>query len=281
MDLIDCASFFDDTSVTAPGSSVELFVGQLELFDNQMRDGLQTERRILSYDPRQVFTLPADGIVSFAGRNWALGLTSPDTFQSDNIRAAYVAHMLDSQITLGSAGDFLAGAPSAPVWAGVVWTKDSKDGNGTEEVWSQVTLYTGSGVQADDGEFALAQGKMWRIRSAHFVASGVTALDAIELPSDTSKTIQWVSAAGYDKIKQKPVPGATVDVPALVMRFYHDYRLVTQAAITPKDGDLVARVPQSVGEIKAGDTAVVDGVNLSVVSVRTFADATYWLHLAV
>jgi hypothetical protein len=158
--------------------------------------------------------------------------------------------------------------------------KSSKNSDGTEEVWSEVDVYSGSGVQAEEGEFALLQGQLYRIRNSYFTVSGIRALDCIELPKDVRKTVTWTTQAGYDKVKQQSVPGASVDIPALVMRFYHDYRRVTQAAIKPVDGDLVARVTQTHG-VTAGDAALIDGVTYRVVSRRAMPDATWWLHLTV
>jgi hypothetical protein len=280
MDLIDAAGYFDDTAVTAPGSSETLFMAFLDVYTNQQRDGLQVQRRTLAYDPTQVFTLPADGIVAFAGRNWALGLASPDDFAGGPLRSAYIAHLLDSVIQIGTAGDWLANTPRATTHGGTVWMKSSKNSDGTEEVWSEVDVYSGSGVQAEEGEFALLQGQLYRIRNSYFTVSGIRALDCIELPKDVRKTVTWTTQGGYDKIKQQPVPGASVDIPALVMRFYHDYRRVTQAAIKPGDGDLVARVAQTYG-VTAGDAVAVDGVTYRVVSRRAMPDATWWLHLTV
>lgn len=280
MDLSEAASFFDDTEVTAPGSATVLFYAQLDLFADQLRDGLQIERRILSYSPSQVFTLPLDSIVSFGGRNWALGLSSPDVFQGDAIRSAYLAHLLDSVMTIGSAADCIGLTQRLQTYAGMVWMKNAKDGNGTEEYWSEVTAYTGSGVQIAEGEFFGVAGKLYRARNVYYVSSGIKAIDGVELPADAQRTVTWITQAGYDQIRQKPVPGVATDIPALVMRFYHDYRMVTQAAIKPSDGDLVARVLQTSG-VSANDSIVIDGVTYRVVSRRAMNDATWWLHLTV
>lgn len=282
MDLIDCASYFDDTDVTAPGSTVALFTGRLELFANQMRDGLQAERRILSYDPRQVFTPPADGIVSFAGRNWVLGLASPDDFQGGLIRSAYVVQLADSAFDIGTAADWISGTPRASGFGGKVWDKDSKDSNGTEEVWSEITLYTGAGFNAAEGEFIRLAGRLYRLRNVYSTAGGMGALEAIELPGDVLQTVTYTSAAGFDKVANKPVAAVPVDLPALVMRFYQQSRVVTQAQVKPKDGDLVARVRAAdFPTLAAGDTIAVDGVTFKVAAKRSQLDGTWWVHLTV
>lgn len=280
MDLADAASFFDDTEVTAPGSSTTLFYGQLVLFTNQLRDGLQIDRRILSYDTRQVFTMPEDGIVSFVGSNWALGIAQPDDFNGSVIRAGYIAHKLGDSADFGTAADFIAGTPRATLPASVIWMKNDRQANDTEEYWNEVAVYTGSGVQANDGEFVRSRGKLYFVRNTYFTSSGIRTLNSIELPADALKTITWVTQSGYDKVKQKPVPGASVDLPALVMRFYHDYRLVTHAAVKPANGDLVARVAQA-NDVTAGDSTLIDGITYHVVSRRAMPDATWWLHLTV
>lgn len=280
MDLIDCAGFFDDTVVTLPGSTVPLFMGELVLNAGQMRDGLQTERRLLKYDPRQVFTPPLDGIVSFAGRNWVLGLPSPDEFQSDEIRSAYIVQLADSTFQIGAAADWIGGTPRASGYGGLVWEKDLKNDTGTEEVWSQVTVYTGAGFDALEGEFIKVAGTLYRLQNVHITPSGMAALQAVELPSDALQAITYASAAAFDRVANKPVPGVPLDVPALVMRYYQQSRVVTQAQVKAKDGDLVARVRTAdCPLLAAGDTFTVNGVSFKVAAKRVHLDGTWWAHL--
>lgn len=280
MDLIDCASFFDDTAVCAPGSNVPLFMASLELFANQQRDGLQTQRRIVAYDPTQVFSLPADGIVSFSGRNWALGLSSPDDFEGSPVRAAYIAHMADTAFSIGTGMDWLNGTPRASSFGGCVWDKDSKDDSGTEEVWSQITLYTGAALAADENEFVQIAGRLYRVRNVYMTSAGLGAIEALELPSDVIRTVVYTASATFDKVANKPVAVVPVTRPALVMRYYQQSRVVAQAQDKPKDGDLVARVrPADYPALQAGDGFQVDGYDFKVCAQRPQSDGTVWIHL--
>lgn len=281
MDLIDCASYFDDTVVTLPGSSTVLFMGQLEIDAEAQRDGLATERRWLSYDPSQVFTLPTDSTVAFAGRIWALGQTTPDEFQGDIIRAGFIAQLCDSAFQIGSAADWIANTPRASGYAGVVWNKDSKDDNGTEEVWSQCTLYCGAGFSANEGELVRVGTKLYRLHNVYTTSSALGALEAIELPADALRTVVY-NAARFDKVTNKMAFAESAILPCVAMRYYHQYRLITQAQPKPKDGDLVIRVMQSATpDLAAGDTFEIDGIALKIAAYRPQSDATYWVHLTI
>jgi hypothetical protein len=188
--------------------------------------------------------------------------------------------MADTTFSIGTGMDWLNGAPRASSFAGCVWDKDSKDANGTEEVWSLVTLYTGAAFDASENEFVLVSGRLHRVRNTYVTSAGIGAIEALELPSDALTQVVYTASAAFDKVANKPVAAAPVTLPALVMRYYQQSRVIAQAQDKPKDGDLVARVrPADYPTLQAGDGFKVDGYDFKVCAQRPQTDGTVWVHL--
>lgn len=287
MDLIDCASWFDDTQVRDPDTLDTLFLGQLDVYDDSKRDGVGTERRILSIDPRVAVTLPASGVVVVDDQRWVTGWPQemPDVFQGEAIRHKIILQRAPHTFEFAPARVFLTdGATPEMAYCGAVWTKDMKYESYSSEVRSFFTLWVSQRCEVEQGELVRfgAAARMHYVRNVYDTSTGLRAVEAVELPVDCLQTVTWQGqGGGFDGVQGTVVDAPQATAPAVVMQFFDEYRLVTQAMLKPSRGDLMVRVRrEDLPQLRAGDRFVlVDGSDLRVVTYLDEVDDTYLMHL--
>ena len=98
MRLADAASFFDNQICVDAFNPDITFYGQLDLFDDNKRDGTTTVRRILSVADGVV--LPASGAIALANSVYMLGNSHEDVFQNEVIRRGYSIEQSDGPASI-------------------------------------------------------------------------------------------------------------------------------------------------------------------------------------
>lgn len=281
MDMVDVASYFDDTVVSDGVTGDFILKGQLDLYDDSQRDGVGTERRVLSYDPRLVFDWPAHKLITLSGATWVVGGSMPDDFLGSIIRKKAVIQRAAWSFSRQTAMGWLNADPEVPQLCGVVWTKDMKYEEATSEVRSFYTLWVGENDTARDGDFVKFQDRLHYVRNSYVGSTGMRAIEIVELPLDTIQTVAFKrNAQVYDPITDTSTDMPPVNVQALVMQYFDQYRIVSRAMIKPKPGDMQLRVRQAdVVGITAGDVFSIGGFEFNVSVFLPEADGTYLVHL--
>lgn len=280
IDFNDIASFFDDVQVIDPQTGDLLFYGQLEPYDDSRRDGVGGERRILSYDPRSGAPLPPTRTVKFSDRLWIVGKSQPDEFLGSTVRAKFVVQRADATMESGTAAAWLRHDARLVLACGHVWTKDVKQLEVTSDARSFYTLYIGSAQPALDGQLIRFENRMHRVVNCNQGSSGLQAVEITELPVDCFQTVVHKSKSRFDPVAGRNIVASDREQLALVMPFFDQYRLVSQAQARPSKGDLQIRTLISDGLVSAGDTIQVGEFDMVTQTVLTETDGTYLVHLS-
>jgi len=281
MDMRDVASFFDDTQVYDAISGQLITLGQLDLYDDSQRDGVGTERRILSYDDRNNVVWPPHKQLTISGKTWIVGSSMPDDFQGSVIRQKAVIQRADNVFLRASAFDWIRGYDPVASPCGAVWTKDMKYEESTSEVRSFYTLWVGGEDLTRDGDFVEFNGRMNYVRNSYLSSVGMRAIEVVELPVDClQEVLVRQTTAVYDTTTDSP--GGPIDVPvmALVMQYFDQYRIVSRAMIKPERGDLQARIAQDdLPYLKVDDVFIIGGMEYRVNVALPEPDETFLVHL--
>lgn len=297
MDLIDCASWFDTTKVSVmdPGAPVDdlllipddlpSFLGQLDVYDDSKRDGIGTERRILSMDPR--VALPATlvdngGAVVFINKQpWLMSLLAQsDTFDTSGadgapIRSKYVIQRAPAHFVAFDPLSFVNGAdPAALGWCGAVWTKETKYESASSGLRSEVGLWMPPLYAVPNGTFVYYRDNtpnygLGLVRNTYVSSVGLMAWDVIELSRDsTLQSVRYTPYEGFDVVTGRRADNDSSNVDAAVLPFFDDYEMFSHAMVKPAKGDLVVMVTeQACPDLAEGDTfrlqTLKDGVRVT------------------
>lgn len=123
MTLAQASSYFDRTPVTDPYTGSLLFHAQVEPFEDSKRDAYSAYRRVLSTAPS--VSIPAHRVVDLLDQRWIVGQAEPDGMQSLH-RRKYVLSPVDTELSVSSMNQFVAGVSAYKLFASVHWLKDIK-----------------------------------------------------------------------------------------------------------------------------------------------------------
>lgn len=273
MKLANAARHFDKQVFTdAYGTST--FNGQMNLFDDSVRDGLTVERRIISVAPTVV--IPARKTVKMDGQTWILGDAARDYFKASSIRHKYVAHLATDLAAARTFEQQLMAQAGLAVWTSRVWVKGSKEIEISSEITNVYDLYFASTEALSEGMLVQMGGQYHLIRSLYPSTGGflVALVDALEGSVVTTASFsQRVYQPLTDTYQTTPIV-----VSALFLRWQSHFRYPRVGVDRFKAGDKVAIVLKSAITPKAGDAVTVAGQAFTVKAVLD--EGTCWgLHL--
>lgn len=290
MEFSDLSRWFQNEpayALDAQDGDDPLFLCRIEPFDDTLNDGLSMERRLMSIPNDTSGSVPASRMIRVADTAYALGRPMQDVFLGSPCRLKIVLHQCSNTMAWGNALDLLTpqgssstGAPRESGAFGQLWAHDTDGKDGSETTWSSATFYTGAGEDITTGDFLFpVNGTPWRVKKAYITPSDVLALDCEEVPADFLQDVQYV-AQGFDKVLNRRAPAAPVTKRAIVLRWYQEYALRTQAQPKPKDGDVALRaLPGWFPNLSVGDQFVLaDASIVRVAAFYTMPDTSLWIH---
>lgn len=279
MHLKDAAAFFDRMVCADAYDASRTFKGQLNLFDDSMRDGTTVVRRVLSVADTVV--LPARRAVTIHGEVWLLGAVHNDSFEGAIVRAKYVAHRADGLAAAKTADQALRTLAGSTLYAGRLWVKDLKEQETSSKLSSFMNIYVAPTEVVVAGTFLQLVGRWHFVRNVFTGASGFNICEADELPSDALTTAVYSTKTGqvYNPVNDAVAAGSTPTVPLLYHRWQDDYLYRRMSALPFDDGDIVAHLSKtSIATAVVGDTFVLNGTTYRVLSVRDDGAGAWHLH---
>lgn len=279
MRLRDAAKRFDRTPVVDAYTGQGTFYGQLNLFDDSMRDGTTVVRRVLSLD-RDV-SIPARRAVTIHGEVFMIGGVHKDSFDGDVLRQKYVVHRADGLAARKTADEAIRAQAGYSLYGARLWVKDLKELEFSSRLPSFMNLYIAPTETAAAGDFILLSSRLHLVRNTFLGAAGFRICEVDELPSDALTTASYVSRTGqtYNPATDT-VSGTTTSVPVIQHRWQDDYLYERLSSVTFDAGDHIVRVSKTnIATAEAGDSlTLADGRAFKVVSVKDDGAGAWALH---
>lgn len=237
MKLVDAASYFDRTPVTDPATGLQLFLAQIDNFDDARRDASAAYRRILSVRPGTV----VPGVVKLMGQIWLVGAIQPDGL-GELHRQKYVIEKATTILKLSTLNTFLAGTYSSIQWASPHWTKDAKQletSSETPQIFD-VTLPAAAAVSAQT--ILWIAGSAYLVLAPHPAASGYTIATCLKLDQSSPSTAN-LQTRTYNPVTGTYTTSAGASINALRVRWQSLFSYGSQAAEKNQEGDVAIVLP--------------------------------------
>ncbi len=236
MTLAQASAYFDRTPAIDPFSGVELFLCQVDPFDESKRDAASAYRRVMSTVPG--VEMPEHRSVRLLGRTWIVGAEESDGMQ-DLHRQRRVLVPADLLLHLSTLGEYLVGASSRRVYAGAAWNRDAKQAGESSESPPLYDVFT--------PEPAVAQSVLWNDSSAFLalatrdVSSGVSVNLCLKLPRTVEQ--MTVTTRTFSPVLGGLTVGAATQVPSLRVRWQSLFEYTSPADERYVEGDVSIAVP--------------------------------------
>lgn len=206
MQLTAAARAFDTMPCVDAYTGAHAFDGQLALYDDNKRDSVTTERRVISTAPD--VTIPARRVVKAAGTQFIIGHGNPDWYRGSAIRMGYVAHEATDLAQVRTLAQACLDQAGFTAWAAREWIKSLAYSEQNSKLAPQYHIYFAR-TEPVLGQHLVTFGSgLHLVRTRHEGPSGtlVTLCDELAEPS-----IEMVSVAGttWDPVAETMTGGPT------------------------------------------------------------------------
>lgn len=279
MRLSVAARWFDKTVCADAYNARATFKGQLNLFDDSMRDGATVVRRVLSVDDSVV--IPARGAVTIHGDTYIVGANHPDSFAGEVIRRKYVLHRADGLAGARTADQALRGLAGTDLYGARIWVKDMKEIETSSRLASFLDIYVAPSETVTPGTFVTLAGRWHLVRNTFKGPSGFLVCESDELPLEclASGTYTARSGGAYDPSSDTVTGAAPATVNLLVHRWQDDFFYHRASAAKYVQGDVVARVSKAnIATAVPGDSFTFAGATHRVISTLDDGLNAWTLH---
>jgi hypothetical protein len=288
MKLSQAATFFHTTPFADAYDPLVTFNGRLSPYDDNARDSLSTERRIMAVGAG--VAIPARRVVKVGNQCWIVGQGSQDFHGTEELRNKYVLHRADELAQVRTFGEVLEGVGGQDLWANRLWVKNSKEGTESSEMYGSYQIYfsevedlrdaawtTGAFTDGrEDNVLVSIQGRWHLIRTTLRSAGGLLVAVADELPDPVILDVDYTTNV-YNRALDKKVPTDIV-VKAVNLRWQSNFTYLAQYSPKFQPGDIQIVVLKTAVTPSAGDNVVVRGTKYKVVTVFNQTDV-WGIHL--
>lgn len=254
--LSDVANSFNDMVCLDGYTGVDLFRGQLSLYDDNKRDSETAERRVISVAPS--VTPPARRVIAAAGTRFILGHANPDDYRGETIRVGYVVHEAPFLSQVRTLAQVCLGQAGFTAYAGRAWVKDTSYSQQDSKEIPQHHIHYSSTESIVPNLLVTYAGRLNIVRSLNYGAGG-TIVAACEEMGEPSVEAATLSVGTYDPVLD--VTTATpISVTVVRMRWQALFAYLNSMAPKFEPGDIQVAIAKSVATVTAGATlALSDG----------------------
>lgn len=273
MKLSDASSYFDRTPILDADSGKQLFLGQLDPYDDSKRDSSTAYRRTLSVRPGTA--MPTRRAVRALGKTWLVGVMEPDGLDELH-REKYVLQQAPGTLKISSLSGFLSGTVSNTYFASANWVKDAKQlevSSATPQLFD-VTFASTAAVSVHD--------ILWDASAAYLSLSprpqpsGYTTVDCLKLDSATPVSATLTSRT-YDPVSGAYTSSAPVVLNSVKLRWQSLFQYGSQMSERFQEGDSTLVLPSGTA-VTTSHSVAVAGVSHQVLAVMDISGAVA-LHL--
>jgi hypothetical protein len=262
MNLFNAAKYFDRLRCQdAYGDTV--FRGQMDLYDDAVRDGFSTVRRILSVAPGT--PVPPRGAIRIDSTYWLVGESHTDYFQARPIRDKHILHKADGLAQVRTFREWLADDPGYTLYAATAYTRSAKQIEFSSTLANVYELFYARVENAHLPEMFLVTlaGRDYISHDPYQTEGGFGAVYSVQLPAARA-TLTFISRA-YDPVTDswKETPK---DVTALRLRWQEHYRYFARYSTKYTPGDMQFVVLKDAVTPGKGDVITLGGVKYTTVT---------------
>lgn len=256
MRLISAAAFFDKQLCSDAFGVASDFYAQLDLFDDNKRDGTTTVRRILSVaDP---VVMPASGAIILANHVYIVGNRADheDVFANQVIRRGYAMQQSDGPASIKTIAQAAGGLAGVATFAAKVFVKELREEVQTSRMYPSWDIVVPIGTPVARNTVVVADGILYLCRESFITSGGFYNVQASQLSDTAPQTVSYTdrSGQGYDPATDTMTSTGAVSVPALAMRYEDYYLRLSSEAPKNLPGDLCLGVAKtSVPSAGVGD----------------------------
>lgn len=230
MRLCDAANAFNDMVCADAYSGVDLFLGQLGLFDDSKRDSEAAGRRIISLAPSVV--PPVRRVIAAAGTKFILGHANPDDYRGSIIRVGYVAQEAPYLAQVRTLEQVCRSQSGFTAYAGRAWVKDLAYSEQDSNKVPEYHIHFAPGEPVVPDLMVLFEGRLNIVRSVNYGVGG-TLVATCDQMDEPSVEMASVLVGTYD-----PITDTTTGSPVVVrvVRLRWQSLFAYKESIAPKFG---------------------------------------------
>lgn len=276
MKLTDAVKFSHRTSIYNAHRNGDSFKGHISAFDDNSRDSLSTQRRIMSTVPGVV--IPEQRIVKIGNQHWIVGNKSEDLHGEEILRRKYVLHRAEELAKVSTFEQYLTGTGSRNVWASRLLVKEMKEPDESSELHGTYNIYTSKTEKLSDPAWATGaidgrennvviemEGHLHLVRTSSTTVGGFGMAIVDELPNPVSMMVD-IDTVVYNRATDTKTP-TTTNVKALLLRWQSKFVYLASYSPEFQRGDANMVVLKSAVTPKAGDVVRIYGNKFRVVTV--------------
>jgi hypothetical protein len=271
MRLHDVANAFNNAVCADGYTGQTLFSGQLALYDDNKRDSVVTERRVLSLAPS--VAIPARRVIAAAGTRYVVGHGTPDDFRGSTIRVGYVLHEATFLSNVRTIAQVCLGQTGFTAYAGRAWVKDAvySEHNSNEAPLYQ--LHYSSTETVLPNQLATFGNRLYVVRSTNYGASGTLVALCEEIAEPSVESVSFLDGV-YEPV-QDVFLGSSIPVTVVRMRWQSLFTYSSSMAPKFEPGDIQLGIAKAATTPLAGSTIVLSDGSWRIASVVSEGNA--WL----
>ena len=252
MRLRDVANVFNNLPCYDAYTGALAFMGQMAPYDDNKRDGVIGERRVLSISPGDV--VPSRRVIAAYGTQYIIGHETLDDWRGKTIRVGCVVHEADYLSQVRTFAEVCLDLPGFTAYSGRVFVKDVSYSLQESDLVPQNDVHFSTTEPVLANMTVTFKGTLNLVRAVNFGAGGMLSAtcEVIEEPSVQFGTIQLAGA--YDPVTQT-TPSAPFGVRVVRLRWQSLYAY--RSGIAPKfqPGDIQLAIAKAAApHLSAGTT---------------------------
>lgn len=232
MKLSTVAKYFNRTGFSDTYSQKALGRGQLSVFEDSVRDGPTTQRRVFEVAPDTA--RPARGVITIHGEPWVIGMSANDSYDGEVIRTKWIIVKSSGLAEVFTLKQILKDEDPLEAHAGLIWEKTNSEMEISSGKYNQLQFFFDINENVQKDNVVKLGGKLHTVMSVFPATAGHKAAVVEELQSGALETIT-TEGSTWDPIEEEYTGGSTSTL--LRLRWQSDFEYFSQATETFKRGD--------------------------------------------
>jgi len=265
--LADASRYFDRTPIRDTATGATLFYGQVDPYQDAVRDSTTAYRRTLSAAPG--ITIPASRLVSILGSVWIVGNLETDGMAVAH-REKYVLHPAPTLLSVRGLSSHVTMGTATVSWGSMLWFKDVKEEASSSRLNLLYTAYLPTSVALAEYNVISVGATGYLVGPPYTQASGMLSATCAKLehaPADAT-----LATRVYDPVQGKHVSSSNTQVKCLRVRWQSLYVYNSQGDTKYQEGDCSLVLPAGT-VLATKDQVTLAGQTWSVLAVETIGGA--------
>lgn len=276
MKLSTAATYFDKQVFTDAYTGAEAFLGQMDLFNGTVRDGLTSVRSVISTAPN--LAVPARRAVLLGDTVWMLGTDrNQDFFRTAPIRDNYIAHRSDGLAEVKTISQELSVITGLMAHAAAIWIKGEKEDAESSAVSNNIEVYLAGSESVPNGNLIKLNNLWYSVRYTYLTTTGFVAAVGDQLDAPNFEVASYAKRA-YNALTDAHT-STPVNVKLLRIRWQEKFEYLSQASTKYTPGDDVLMV--SAADVSAPTTGDLITLSDGVRRIESIQAAGDLWHLHV